>query len=199
MVIDHPLSNIIPVYLLWPGPNFIELLKHKILLKQKNHCLVKSDCRPRLHLIVMLSKQQLNTNHKQCIWHDILASNMCKTSELFSCLSKQICLSSSMKLAPGINLEVTPWRGMRFPYLCCDISFVHIMQLKAWFSLTPINVCFVEKGPWRNDLLHPSGVGSFQERDKLFCIFRAPSRRRESNLFVQVESIHSFIWKVGTY
>ena len=70
-----------------PGPNFIELLKHKILLKQKNPCLVKSDYRPRLHSIVMLSKQQLNTSHKQCIWHEILASNMCKISELFSCLS----------------------------------------------------------------------------------------------------------------
>ena len=48
-------------------PNFIELLKHKNLLKQKIHCLVKSDYRPRLHSIVMLSKQQLNTSHKQCI------------------------------------------------------------------------------------------------------------------------------------
>ena len=72
-----------------PGPNFIELLKHKILLKQTIHCLVKSDLfRPRLHSIVMLSKQRLNTSHKQCIWHEILASNMCKMSELFSCLRK---------------------------------------------------------------------------------------------------------------
>ena len=74
------------------GPNFIELLKHNILLKQKIHCLVKSDYQPRYHSIVMLSKQQLNTiSHKQCIWHDILASNMCKISELFSCLSKFFC------------------------------------------------------------------------------------------------------------
>ena len=40
----------------------------------------------------MLSKQQLKTSHKQCIWHDILASNMCKIGELFS----------SMKLAPEL-------------------------------------------------------------------------------------------------
>ena len=71
-----------------PGPNFMELLKHKILVKQKIHCLVKSDYRPRLHSKVMLSKQQLNTSHKQCLWHDILASNMCKISELFLCLRK---------------------------------------------------------------------------------------------------------------
>ena len=64
------------------GPNFIELLK------QKNPCLVKSDYQPRLHSIAMLSKQQLNTTHKQCIWHDIFASKMWKISELFSCLSK---------------------------------------------------------------------------------------------------------------
>ena len=70
------------------GPNSIELLKHKILHKQQNPCLVKSDYRPRLHSIVMLSKQRLNTSHKQCIWHEILASNISKTSKLFSCLSK---------------------------------------------------------------------------------------------------------------
>ena len=70
------------------GPNFIELLKHTILLKRKIHCLVKSDYRPRLHSNVMLSKQQLNTSHKQCIWHEVLTSNMCKISELFLCLSK---------------------------------------------------------------------------------------------------------------
>ena len=46
-----------------PGPNFIELLKQKILLKQKNLCFVKSDYRLRLHLFVMLSKQQLNISH----------------------------------------------------------------------------------------------------------------------------------------
>ena len=40
-----------------PGPNFIELLKHTILLKYNNPCLVKSDYRPIPHLIVMLSKQ----------------------------------------------------------------------------------------------------------------------------------------------
>ena len=74
------------------GPNFIELLKHKILLKLKNPCLVKSDYRPRLHSIVMLSEQQLNTSHNQCIWRDILASNMCKISELFSCFSKIFAL-----------------------------------------------------------------------------------------------------------
>ena len=86
------LCNPSVVKFLKPGPNFIELLQHKILLKQKNPCLhvVKSDYRPRLHSIVMISKQQLNTSHKQCTcnWHDILASNMYKISELFSCLSK---------------------------------------------------------------------------------------------------------------
>ena len=61
--------------------------KTKFSLKQRNPCLVKSDYRPRLHSIVMLSEQQLNTSHKQCIWHDILVSNMCKISELFSWLS----------------------------------------------------------------------------------------------------------------
>ena len=72
------------------GSNFMELFKHKILLKQKKPCLVKSDNRPRLHSIVMLRKQHLNTSQKQCLWHVILASNMCKISKLFSCLSISI-------------------------------------------------------------------------------------------------------------
>ena len=57
------------------------------MLKQKQSCLVKSDYRPGLYSIVMLSKQQLTTSHKQCICHEILSSNMCKISKLFSCLS----------------------------------------------------------------------------------------------------------------
>ena len=32
-----------------PGPIFMELLKHKILLRRTNPCLVKSDYRPGLH------------------------------------------------------------------------------------------------------------------------------------------------------
>ena len=58
------------------GPNFIELLKHKILLNQIR-------LPPRLYSIVMLSKQHKNTSHKQCIWYDIFASSMCKISKLF--------------------------------------------------------------------------------------------------------------------
>ena len=50
------------------GPNFKELLKHKIMLKQKNTCFEKSDYRPRLHSIVMLSKQQLTTSHKRNVY-----------------------------------------------------------------------------------------------------------------------------------
>ena len=34
------------------GPNFIELLKQKILLEQKIHCFVKSDYQLQLHSIV---------------------------------------------------------------------------------------------------------------------------------------------------
>ena len=45
----------LPEFQLIPGHNFIELLKHKILLKQTNPCSVKSGYRPRLHSIVMLS------------------------------------------------------------------------------------------------------------------------------------------------
>ena len=96
-------SKAVHSYLAPSGPNFIELFKHKILLKQKNPCLAKLIYRPKLHSTVMLSKQQLNTSHKQCIWHEILVCNMCKISKLFSCLSKFFCLSSSMKLAPGSN------------------------------------------------------------------------------------------------
>ena len=42
------------------GLLFLGMLRYKFLLyKQKNPCLVKSDCRPRLHSIVVLSNKQL--------------------------------------------------------------------------------------------------------------------------------------------
>ena len=91
-----------------------DVLKHKILLKQQNPYLVKSDNRQRLHSIVILSKQQLNTSHKQCIRHEILASNVCKISELFFVLKLFFCLSSSMKLAPGLS-------GLRSTTLGCFV------------------------------------------------------------------------------
>ena len=84
-------SHLLPLWSILPWPNFIELLKHKIfLLKAKKSLLgkIRLLTKPRLHPIVMLSKQQPNTSHKQCIWHDIFASNMWKINKLFSCLSK---------------------------------------------------------------------------------------------------------------
>ena len=97
------------LWVIWYGPNFIELLKHKILLKQKNHCLVKSDYRPRLHSVGMLSKQQLNTSHKQSMLHEILASNMCKISELFSCLSNFILLKQLYEIGPWGSNRNKDW------------------------------------------------------------------------------------------
>ena len=103
----------------WHGPNFIELLKHKSLLKQKNPGLIKSDYWPRLHSIVMLSKQQLhvNTSHKQCIWHEILASNMCKIGELFSCLSK-------LKLAPVVYTTLLQSKMKHRRYIDCRVATI---------------------------------------------------------------------------
>ena len=43
----------------------------------------------------MLSKQQLNTSYKQCVWHEILSYNMCKITKLLSCLRTNFCFSSS--------------------------------------------------------------------------------------------------------
>ena len=102
------------------------LLKQQNLLKQKHPCLVKSEYRPRLNSIVMLSKQQINTSHKQYIWHDIWPVTCVK---LFSCLSKLFCLSSSMKLAPG----------HMYPYHSRTSQSLAIFQVKIFEDL--LNNC----------------------------------------------------------
>ena len=89
-----------------PGPNFIELLKHKIA-KAKKSLLCKIRLPAKTQLNCMRSKQQLNTSHKQCIWYEILASNMCKISKLFSCLKKIIFLLKQLyEIGPRIQIWV---------------------------------------------------------------------------------------------
>ena len=70
-----------------PGPNCCSST-HFAFKSKKNPCLVKSDYRPRLHSIVVLSNQQLNTSHKQWIWHDIFGQWPVKNKIAIFVLSK---------------------------------------------------------------------------------------------------------------
>ena len=70
-----------------PGPNFIELLKQKILLNN-----------------FLLSRNEQDTSHKLFMLHSIFAGNPVLISIIWLCLTNFLCFKSiSMKFGPGLK------------------------------------------------------------------------------------------------
>ena len=84
------------------GANFIELLKQKFCLSTKIARLFYTCYWPKFHAIYIACDWYLAVVYLAYQLSGVLAGNLILLSKVFFCLSKIVCLSSSIKLGPEV-------------------------------------------------------------------------------------------------